>query len=123
MGDLTWRGKLGFGGACAVCCAVPMLVLAGVVSTGAAFAGGAPIGSLLLVGLALLGVVAGRAPRGTGRVRLIVSVIGLGLAATGLLALRDSSAAGRPLVSMGLAVLALAALLALVPDTPRAREV
>ena len=123
MGDLSWRGKLGFGGACAVCCAVPMLIVAGVVSTGAAFAGGAAIGSLLLVGLGLLGVVTGRAPRSTGPVRLIVSVVGVGLAATGLLALRGSSAAGRPLVSVGLGVIALAALLALVPDTPRASEV
>lgn len=49
--ELTWRGKLGFGGACVVCCAVPMLVLTGVLSAGAALVGGIAAGSVILVGL------------------------------------------------------------------------
>ena len=108
--DLTWRGKLGFGGACAVCCVVPMLILAGVVSAGTALTGGAALGSLALVGMGVLAVVSGRGPQVTGPVRLAIAVGGLGLATTGLIVLRDSLNPGRSLVSVGLAVLALAAL-------------
>ena len=111
--DLTWRGKLGFGGACAVCCAAPMLVVAGVVSTGAALAGGAAIGSLALVGLAAVGMVSGRAPSVTGPVRFAVAAAGLALGAGGLVVLRESLSLGRSLVSMGVAVLATAAVLGL----------
>jgi hypothetical protein len=111
--DLTWRGKLGFGGACAVCCAAPMLVVAGVVSTGAALAGGAAIGSLALVGLTTFRMVSGRAPQVTGPVRFAVAAAGLALAAGGLVVLRESVSPGRSLVSMGVAALASAAVLGL----------
>lgn len=111
--DLTWRGKLGFGGACAVCCGLPMLVVAGVVSTGAALAGGAAVGSLALVSMAALGMMSGRVPRVIGPVRLVVAVAGLGLGTAGLLVLRESVSPGRSLVSIGVAVLASAAVLSL----------
>lgn len=48
--ELSTKGKAGFGLACAVCCAVPMLVLAGVVSLGAVALGGLGVGAVVLVG-------------------------------------------------------------------------
>lgn len=116
--DLSWRGKLGFGGACAVCCAVPMLILGGVVSTGAALAGGAAVGSLALVVLGVFAVVSGRVPPITTRGRGALAAGGLALATAGLIVLRDSESTGRSLVAMGLAVLALVALVGLRADPP-----
>lgn len=64
--DLTWRGKLGFGGACVACCAVPMLVVTGAVSAGFAMVGGIAAGSILVVGFVAYAVISGRALRDRG---------------------------------------------------------
>lgn len=115
---LTWRGKLGFGGACVACCAVPMLVLAGVLSAGAALVGGTAAGSIILVGLVAYSVVSGRAGAVKRQTRLAAAAAGTALAAAGLSVLGDSDRLGRSLVSGGVAVVAVAALLALRPDAP-----
>lgn len=76
---LTWRGKLGFGGACVACCAVPMLVLAGVLSAGAALVGGTAAGSIILVGLMAYLVVSGRAGGVKRQTRLAAAAAGTAL--------------------------------------------
>lgn len=119
--DLTWRGKLGFGGACVACCAVPMLVLTGALSAGAALVGGIAAGTIILVGLVAYAVISGRAGAGTRRIRMTAAAAGTALAAAGLLLLRDSDRTGRSLVSVGVAVIAAAALLALTPEAPVGR--
>jgi hypothetical protein len=119
--ELTWRGKLGFGGACVACCAVPMLVLTGVLSAGAALVGGISAGSIILVGLVAYSVASGRAGGVKRKTRLATAAAGTGLAAAGLSLLGDSDRLGRSLVSGGVAVVAVAALLALRPEAPAGR--
>lgn len=116
--EMTWRGKLGFGGACVACCAVPMLVLTGVLSAGAALVGGIAAGSVILVGLVTYSVVSGRVGGVKRQTRLAAAAAGTMLAAAGLSLLGDSARLGRSLVSGGVAVLAVAALLALRPEAP-----
>lgn len=53
--ELSGWGKLGFGSACLVCCSVPMLVVLGLLSAGAAVAFGASI--LVAVGVGAMVVM------------------------------------------------------------------
>ena len=105
-------GKAGFGVACAVCCGVPMLVVIGVVSLSAALAGSAALGSLaLVIGTAF--VVIRRRPASIPRMaRRSVAAAGAATSAAGL-ALGVSSTWAPMLTSVGVALLAAAALMAL----------
>lgn len=109
--DLTPKGKAGFGAACAVCCALPMLVLVGVLSVGALAVGGGLVGSVVLVAATTYGVLSGRI-RATPRVaRLAGAAVGATAALASLAT--GSTAAARALAAVGIALVAAAALLAL----------
>lgn len=109
--DLTPKGKAGFGAACAVCCALPMLVLAGVLSLGALAVGGALVGSVVLVAATAYGVLSGR----IGATPRVARLTGAAATATAAVAgvATSSTATARALTAVGVAVLAAAALLAL----------
>lgn len=112
MEDLGPGGKTAFGAACVVCCAVPMLVVLGVLSVGAALTGGVTLGAAAGVA-GLTWAVASRRVAVTPPVwRYGAVAAGLALTAVGL----SSGAAGetqRAVLAAGVGLLAAAALLAL----------
>ena len=111
--ELTGAGRAGFGAACVVCCGAPMLVLAGVVSLASLLAGGVAVGCVVLIGWAVWALHRQRIPRFGRAVRLAVGAAGLLLALVGIVTIDGDSSIGRSLVSIGVALLACAAVLAL----------
>lgn len=112
-GELTGTGKAGFGAACVLCCAAPMLVIAGVVSFASLLAGGIAVGSVVLVGLSVWALHRRRVPPLRTATRGAVATAGAVLALAGLVTIDESSSTGRSLVSAGVALLACAAVLTL----------
>ena len=106
-------GRVAFGAACATCCALPMLVLAGVVSFVTLLAGGIGAASVAAVGWCVWAVHRQRIPPHSRAARVAVEAAGVALAVGGLAAMGRSPDAGRALVSTGVAVLACAALASL----------
>lgn len=112
---LSPAGKAGFGAACAVCCTVPMLVLAGVLSLSAVLAGGATIGALALVmGVAAV-VIRGRTSV-PALARRALAAGGIVASAAGLA--DPGSSWSTAAVVIGVALLAVAALLVLPEAAP-----
>lgn len=106
----TIRSHAAFGAACAVCCGVPMLVVLGVVSLGAALLGGVAVAAVLgLSGLCYilirrrLGPFPPAVSRGLG-------VIGIGLGGVGLWLAGSSQPAAPKVLILALAVLGAALL-------------
>lgn len=110
---LSPKGKAAFGAACAACCAVPMLLVAGVVSVGAFVAGGVELGSVGVVALSALTIHRRWIVSTPLLLRTVIGVLGVVLAAIGLALLGGSNDAGRPFVSGGVAALTCAGMLAL----------
>lgn len=111
--ELTPRGKAGMGAACAVCCAVPMLVIAGVVSLTAVAAVGITGGSVALVAVTTWAFWRRRLPVVPPRARLAMGAAGAAATALGIGIAGSDQDVRRWLVSAGVAVLACTALLAL----------
>jgi hypothetical protein len=111
--ELGTRGKVAFGAACALCCALPMVVIAGVLSVGALIVGGVVAGATSAV-LALALLVSARRVRTTRTVvRRALFAAGTATAVAGLWgAWTDRTGAAQLLVT-AIAALAAAALLAL----------
>lgn len=117
MSDASSRSflqKVGLGAACAACCVIPMLAVAGVI-TGAAFAaGGAVLAALALVIVAAVLVAKGRADAIAPSIRLWLVAAGGAGAFAGLWGLSGSRSGAPIVIALSVAVLATAALLALV---------
>lgn len=111
---LSPAGKAGFGVACAVCCAIPMLILAGVLSLSAALAGGATLGALALVIGVAVAVIRRRASL-PAAARRAMAVGGVLLSALGLAGAGSAWSTGTTVA--GVALLAAAALLVLPEAT------
>lgn len=117
--ELSRRGKAGFAGACVVCCAVPLLVLAGVISLGALAVFGIAAGSIGAVVFVAFGVGSGRLVEASPRVRRVLFAAG-GAAAFGGLLNVDQGRRAAGFIAAGVALLACAALLALPANRPAA---
>lgn len=103
--------KLGFGICAVVCCGLPMLVIAGLVSVTAALLGGMALASTALVIFLTWAVAVQKLPAVDQRVRRATMVLGAVSGFAGLYALwSDSISTGRPLVVAGIALLTCTAL-------------
>lgn len=111
--ELSPRGKAALGAACVACCAVPMLLLAGVVSVGAFVAGGFALGSVGVVVLSMLAVHRRWIGSTSPLLRGVIGALGVLIAAIGFAVFGDAPGAGRSLLSVGVAALACAGMLAL----------
>lgn len=110
--------KVGVAAACVVCCAVPMLVVAGVLTVaGAAVAGAAGAAAVLATFFACRLAYRHRGPWGAATV--LAGLAGLAGAVAGLVALSGDDGQGRMLVPAGVLMLALAGFAALAPDVRR----
>lgn len=109
----TGRAKAGFGLACAACCGIPVLVVAGVLSVAAAVAIGVTAGSLMLIAWGMWALWRGRMPAVGVRGRVAVALVGTAASAVGLVVGGGQPEVGRSLTTAGIAVLAVAALMAL----------
>ena len=112
MNEKPVGARVGTGLACAVCCGLPMLVVAGVVSVSALVSAGAVGGALALVAMTTYAVLTGRVGATPRRWRLVLAGVGLGAALSGL-AVAESRSSAAVLLGVGVSVLAAAALLAL----------
>ena len=109
--ELKTGGKVVFGAACAVCCVVPVLVIAGVLTLGALIVGGLAIGAAVaIVALAIL-VGTRRVRSSAPMVRLALFAVGGAGAVAGLWGLSTDRTGAAPVVVVALAALAAAALL------------
>ncbi|MEO7555696.1 MAG: hypothetical protein ABIV94_03715 [Acidimicrobiales bacterium] len=105
--ELGRRGRAAFALACASCCAVPVLVVAGVFSAGAVLGVGVAFGGIAVVGLVVHGVISGRVGSTRPVVRISLAASAAVVAVGGLLASQQH------LLVLGVTGLAVAALLAL----------
>ena len=110
--ELGRRGKVGVGGACAVCCVVPMLVLAGLISIGTLLRFGVAAASLAMVAVVAFGVGSGQLVDASPCVRRVLFTVG-GAASFGGLLNVDDSARAAAFIGVGIALLACCALLSL----------
>ncbi|HUP75599.1 MAG TPA: hypothetical protein VM282_21350 [Acidimicrobiales bacterium] len=120
--ELSNRGKLGFGSACAVCCAAPMLLLAGVVSTGALLTFGVAVAAVVAVVVMAVGVGTGRLANASPWVRRVLFAIGSAASLGGLVDVSNRARAGS-LIGVGVAALACCALLSLAARKPKVLSV
>lgn len=112
-------GKLGFGLACAVCCVLPMLVLAGLV-TGASLAiGGAVFVAVASIVITTVLVATGRAGAIATKARVPLAGLGCAAAAVGLWGISTGRTGAPPIVILSVAALTVAALLSLTDAGPR----
>ena len=102
------RGRLVFASACAACCTLPVLVLAGAVTLGALAVGGAALAGVALTIETAAAVVTGRIDRSDQRARVLIAATGAALALVGLL-----GRIFKPPLILGVSLLAAASLLAL----------
>ncbi|MEO5839019.1 MAG: hypothetical protein ABIQ73_10805 [Acidimicrobiales bacterium] len=116
--ELGGRGKAGVGGACAVCCAVPMLLFAGVVSSAALLSFGVAVAEVVAVVVIAVGTGSGRLVNASPWVRRVLFAIGGAAALGGLLDVSDRARAAS-LIGVGIAALACCALLSLPPAKPK----
>ena len=110
-------GKAGMGAACVVCCAVPMVVLTGVVSVAAALSAGLAAGAVVLVLATAFLVSTGRLASLPDPVRWVLAAAGGVSAFVGLWSLDDDTTTRRAVLIGAVGLLATAGLLALT--TPR----
>lgn len=111
--DLSSRGKAVFGALCAACCGLPMLVILGFVSVGVVFTAGVAIASAFVVVVVAYRVVRHRAVHVPVMARRMLVAGGAGLSGLGLWLARSASDFAPGVLSVAVAVLATAALLAL----------
>lgn len=116
--DLGAGGKVAFGAACALCCALPMLVLAGVLTTGALLLGGIVIGGLAAVVTLTMLVSTRRVRASSNAVRLGLFTVGGAGAFAGLWAAWAGRNGAAALLVVAVAALSAAALLALAATQP-----
>ena len=117
--ELGRRGKVGVGGACAVCCVVPMLVLAGLVSIGTLLTFGVAAASVAAVVVVALGVGSGRLADASPWVRRVLFAVGGAAALRRLFDVSDGARAAT-FIAIGIAALACCSLLSLPPVRPAA---
>lgn len=115
--ELGRRGKMGVGGACAVCCVAPMLVLAGLISIGTLLTFGVAAASIAAVVVVAIGVGSGRLVACPPRVRRVLFAVG-GAAAFGGLLNVNQGARAATFIAVGLALFACCALLSLEAARP-----
>lgn len=107
--------KAGVAAVCGICCGLPMLVVAGVLTaTGAALGG--LLGVAVTAAVFLVGRGAFRRRRWWGVLTLLCGLAGAALTITGLAELAGGDGGGPGLVSVGIAALAVGALAALAPQ-------
>ncbi len=106
--------RAGVVAACAVCCGIPMLVLAGAISAGAVLTSGMVAGSLLVVFATTMALVGGRLPASADRWQLALFAIGGAASFAGIWGAANQRAQAYLMISVGIAALAAAALLSLV---------
>ena len=111
--ELSSGGKAAFGGLCAACCGLPMLVTLGIVSVGIAVTTGAAIASVFAIVFVVYQVVQRGAMRIPVVARRVLVAVGVGLSGVGLLGARAAADFAPAVLSISLAVLATAALLVL----------
>lgn len=99
--------------ACAVCCAGPMLVLVGVISTGAFIAGGVVAASVAAVVAMSIASATRQLPRVGDPVRLATFALGGSAAFAGLWGAAEERPQAYLVITAGVAALTTAALLAL----------
>ena len=111
--ELETGGKVAFGAACAVCCGLPMLVIAGVLTGGALIVGGVVVGAVSAV-IVLAVLVGTRRLRASAPVvRLALFAAGGAGAVAGLWGLWGDRTGAAPIVVGAVGALASAALLTL----------
>lgn len=109
----TDGSKATLGVACAVCCAVPMLVVTGALSLATIAAFGVGAGSIVAVAGATWAFWSERLPVLAPTGRVAIASAGVASTGSGLIVADLSSTTGRSLFVGGVALLAVAALLAL----------
>lgn len=119
--DLSARGKAAYGALCAACCGLPMLVVLGIVSVGVAFTVGAAVASAITVLAATYLVSRRRLARVPPVARRVLAIGGAALSGLGLWLAAESVEAAPAVLSIALAALAMAALLALSTSNAVAR--
>ena len=110
--DLTARGKAAYGALCALCCGLPMLVILGIVSAGVALTVGASIASVIAVTVIAYLVARRRLIHVPAMARRMLAIGGAGLSGLGIWLAIESADAAPAVLSIALATLAAAALLA-----------
>jgi peptidoglycan/LPS O-acetylase OafA/YrhL len=110
--ELGRRGKVGFVSACALCCVVPMLLIAGLVSLGALVTLGVAAASIAAVAMVAVGVGSGRLTDVSPRLRRVLFAAG-GAAAFGGLLNANHGARAAAFIAVGVGLLACCALLSL----------
>lgn len=111
--DLSARGKAAYGALCAACCGLPMLVILGIVSVGVAFTVSAAIATATAVVATAYLVARRRLIRVPAMARWMLAIGGMTLSGLGLWLAHESADAAPAVLSVALAALAAAALLAL----------
>ena len=104
--------KAGFGAACAVCCAFPILVVTGSVSVAALAVVSIAAAAIVTVAIVTWAFSTDRLPALGRGSRTAIALFGVIVAAYGL-AIDISTSSGRSLVTIGVALLTTAAMLAL----------
>ena len=107
--------KAGVAAVCGICCGLPMLVVAGVLTATGAAVGGL-LGVAVTVALFLAGRLAFRRRRWWGVLTLLCGLAGAALAVSGLAEMAGGDGGSPVLVSAGIAALAVGALAALAPQ-------
>lgn len=116
--DLTARGKAAYGALCAACCGFPMLVVLGIMSVGVAVSVGAAIASALAVVVTAYLVARRRLAHVPTVARRMLATAGAGLSVLGLWLAFQSADAAPAALSVAMATLAAAALLAVAGFKP-----
>ena len=119
--DLSARGKAAYGALCAACCGLPMLVVLGIVSVGVAFTVGAAVASAITVVATAYLVSRRQLARVPPVARRVLAIGGTALSGLGLWLAVESAEAAPAVLSLALAALATAALLALSTSNAVAR--
>ena len=119
--DIGVGGKVAFGAACALCCALPTLVLAGVLTTSALVLGGIVIGGGVAVVVLTILVSTRRVRASSSLVRLSLFTVGGAGAFAGLWGAWTGRNEAASLLVVAVAALSAAALLALAAAQPAPR--
>lgn len=120
--EVGTKGKAAFGAACVVCCAVPMLVVLGVISVGTFIVGGAAVGAAVAVAALAYAVASKRLTTAPATTRRALAIAGGVLALFGLWAAAAETRFAAPLLAVAVAALAGSALLVLVGAPPARRS-
>ena len=118
--ELSFRGKVTVGATCALCCVLPMLVVAGVASIGTLLTLGVAAASSAAVVVVALAVGSGRFAYASAPLRRALFAVGGAAAFGGLLNVGHNSRAAT-FIAIGIASLACCALLSLPAARPTGR--